>query len=255
MWNKNTKLGLVLALAVPLAACSENSQDKNSGEVNPNAVDPSDASAISLTNSVEFRLVAPDATDPNDNSAGANCAGTYPEASAILNLVERASSTTATLNVSNAAPNTLFTAWLRLKGTTDDGVAFGGNPLTGRGSTPLAPSSALPTLLEATGDGMGQTTSPNGLITDENGNGSTTIELDFPIATGAYPFQKFADFDPADARYNAETPSAHPVAIVNSATGDIEASFMIRVVSHCTDNLAHGLEPGVREPWFEIYGL
>ena len=119
----------------------------------------------------------------------------------------------------------------------------------------MAPVTALPDLLAATGEGSGSTESANGIVSDDSGDATLLIELDFPLDDGAYPFQKYAEFDPSDGRYKAETPSAHPVAIVNSASGDVDAPFMIRVVSHCTDGLAHGLEPAAREPWFDLYGL
>jgi len=240
------KLPFILLAGSLVASCSDSSNS-----------DMTDTGLLQRTEmrSAMFVRLASNSSDPNGNSAAANCGETYPEATASLDLVEQAGKTGVTITISNARPNTMYTTWLRLKGTTDDGVSFGGNPLTGAGSTPLAPTTALPALLAATGAGNGSEETANGTRTDESGNAVLQIDVDFPIDDGAYPFQKFADFDPNDERYRAEVPSAHPVAIVNSATGDVDAPFMIRIVSHCTDNLAHGLEPAAREPWFDLFGL
>lgn len=240
-----------LAPAALLVACG------GDGSVTgADAVEPGDAAALEVRErSAAFVRLPGDTPDSNGNTADANCTGRYPDASAALELVERPGSTDVAIRIAGAMPDMLYTAWLQLRGTTDDGVRFGGNPLTGRGSTPMAPSGALPGLLAATGEGAGTPTSANGVITDANGDALLELELDFPIDDGAYPYQKFAEFDPGDPRYGADAPAAHPVAIVNPATGDVDAPFMIRLVSHCSDRLAHGLTPANREPWFDLHGL
>lgn len=242
---------LLALLCATTVACSSSGSDNDVATEN----DPVILDLTVTSRSAPFVRLSVDSSDPNGNSVAANCGGDFSDATATIDLLEQARKTAVTITISNAKPSTMYTTWLRLKGTTDDGVSFGGNPLTGRGSTPLAPSTALPDLLSATGAGNGSDTTANGTRTDEDGNAVLQIDVDFPIDDGAYPFQKYADFDPTDERYNAETPSAHPVAIVNSATGDVDAPFMIRIVSHCTDNLAHGLEPAAREPWFDLSGL
>ena len=234
-----------LIATVVLSACGSGDSSTDDGVTQ----------ATTRMRSASFVRLAVDSSDPNGNSVETNCGENYPDATASIDLLELPGETEVTITIAGARPNTMFTTWLRLKGTTDDGVSFGGNPLTGRGSTPLAPSTALAELLEATGDGNGVEESANGIRTDENGDAVLIINTDFPIDDGAYPFHKFSDFDPDDDRYNADVPAAFPVAIVNSATGDADAPFMIRIASHCTDNLAHGLEPAAREPWFDLSGL
>jgi len=251
------KTSLIVLAGTLVVACGSSSDDLAEQMVDNGVgtIAPENSELTMRMRSTAFVRMAVDSSDPNGNSVEANCGETYPDATATLDLVEQPGKTGVTITIANAKPNMLFTTWLRLKGTTDDGVSFGGNPLTGAGSTPLAPSSELANLLAATGAGNGSEQTPNGVRTDDDGNAVLEIEVDFPIDDGAYPFHKFADFDPSDERYRAEVPSAHPVAIVNSAAGDVDAPFMIRVVSHCTDNLAHGLEPAAREPWFAISGL
>jgi len=119
---------------------------------------------ISLLALIQIFRRSVDSSDPNGNSVAANCGGDFSDATATIDLFEQARKTAVTITISNAKPNTMYTTWLRLKGTTDDGVSFGGNPLTGRGSTPLAPSTALPDLLSATGAGNGSDTTLRPLL-------------------------------------------------------------------------------------------
>jgi hypothetical protein len=39
------------------------------------------------------------------------------------------------------------------------------------------------------------------------------------------------------------------MAIVDAR--EIDAPFTLRIASHCTDDLSHGLTPGNREGWFD----
>jgi len=82
-------------------------------------------------------------------------------------------------------------------------------------------------------------------LTGGNGNASFSTTLDFPL-NGAYPFQKFEGFDPTDERLSAENPTIFPVAIVGP-----NGPYTLRIVSHCTDGLGHGLKSGDREWWFD----
>ena len=86
----------------------------------------------------------------------------------------------------------------------------------------------------------------NGFWSDENGNALFVTELDFPMIGGAYPFQRFEGFDPTDERFTAEEPRVFPVAIVGSG-----APFTLRIASHCTDGVGHGLAAGPHEGWFD----
>ena len=85
--------------------------------------------------------------------------------------------------------------------------------MTGGKATGLAATSDLPDLLAATGSGNGNDQQPNGFRTDANGNAVFRAVLDFPIVDGAYPIQRFPDWDPTDERLPAENPAIHPVAI------------------------------------------
>jgi len=168
----------------------------------------------------------------------------WPDASATLEILQAVSSSTVTVEVSSAKPNTYYTLWLRLRGKDASGNVFGGSPLTGKPGTPLVPTSALPAALAATAEPVVR--GVNGFNTDQEGNGSVTIDLDFPIVNGAYPFHRFEGFDPADERFPLDTPSAHPVAIVGQGV-----PFTLRLASHCVDGLSHGLLPGPHEGWFD----
>lgn len=149
-------------------------------------------------------------------------------------IVEQTSERTLVdITISDARPDTLFTAWLRLRGTDPEtGENYGGNPISDAGSTPLAPSTELESLI-ALSETVGGTEAANVMITDESGNATYSVELDFGMIGGAYPFERYDE-------------SLEPVNIV----GAPDAPFMIRLASHCQDGLAHGLVQGDREIWF-----
>ena len=200
--------------------------------------------------SQEFLFVRADPTseDPNGNSSALNC-GDDQFLDATARLIVSNDGRDLEIEVRGARPNTLFTGWLRLKGNDAAGVAFGGSPITGKGSTPLAPSSELDELLELMGEGNGQPEAANAFTTDENGNGNLRVTLDNSLFGGAYPFQNFEGFDPTDDRFPIE-PSLYPVAIVVPDGELITAPFTVRLSAHCTDDLAHGLVQGDRETWW-----
>jgi len=168
----------------------------------------------------------------------------WPNAKATLEILQGVSTSRVTVEVSNARPNTLYTLWLRLRGEDASGNAFGGSPLTGIPGTPLIPTSELSDALTVFASPSAR--AKNGFHTDEDGNGSITIDLDFPIVKGAYPFDKFEGFDAGDERYPLESPSAIPVAIVGPG-----GPFTLRLASHCVDGLSHGLVAGPHEGWFD----
>lgn len=154
-------------------------------------------------------------------------------------------SSTVDVEVHNAVADTLFTVWLRIKGGA--GFNDAGSPLTGGGATPLAPGSALDDLnaISPWVDAAGSSYSANSFTTNENGNGHFSVDLDFPLVGGAYPFQATATSRPGH-----EGHANVPTAIVDPRTGN-GGPFMIRVISHCTDNASHGLSPATREAWFQ----
>ncbi len=110
------------------------------------------------------------------------------------------------------------------------------------GSTPMAPVAAIHDLSFATPDGnlnkdvfapgigdggAGSNNVINGFVTDSEGNGRLKIALDYPLIKGAIPFHLFLD-------------DLSPVAIGT----DPVFPFTLRIVSHCEDNVGHGLVPG-----------
>lgn len=126
--------------------------------------------------------------------------------------------------------------WIRLKGNDTNGAPFGGSPLTGGGATPLAPASKLSTVMANSPPSPETTTPIAGFTTNEKGDTNWTIDLNFLVVRGAYPFNVV---------------DSVPTAIVNPYEPGGAAPFMPRIVSHCQDSLAHGLFPGAREAWFD----
>lgn len=170
----------------------------------------------------------------------------WPEASATLELQQDNGGSSVTIDVKAARPDTYYTVWVRLSGKDESGAAFGGSPLTGAPGTPLVPTSEFEDVLAATGPENGNDHNSNGFYTDANGDATFTIDLDFPIVNGAYPFHKVTGFDAADERYPLDDPRIIPVAIVGPG-----APFTLRIASHCTDGVGHGLVPGPHEGWFD----
>jgi len=179
-----------------------------------------------------------------------NCGGGvngFDGASATLELKQKGAGSNVEIEVSGAVPNTLFTVWVRVKGK--NGLNPLGSPLTGGGATPLAPGSALDGLnaISPWIDPAGAPGSANSFTTDANGDAEFEIDLDFPVVRGAYPFQMTATSRPGH-----EGHANVPTAIVDPREpGQGSAPFLIRVVSHCTDNASHGLSPATREAWFQ----
>lgn len=159
------------------------------------------------------------------------------------------------INLKNARPNTHFTVWLRMKGQSH-GVGFGGSPVTGGGATPLAPTSELGTLVADWIDPAGSLIPrENGFITDANGSGKLKVKLDFPMSSGAYPFNRMDHATYLAAQGKNAAAEASPTAIVDpreASVGPSGTPFMIRMVSHCQDDASHGLSPANREAWFQF---
>lgn len=161
----------------------------------------------------------------------------WADATSHLVLTQDATSSEVTVRMENARPETLYTIWLMLAG---------GSPIVKAGATALVHSSDLPEAVEIMQSPRTEAT--NGFTTDENGDGSVTLVLDFPIVGGAYPFQRFVGFDPENPAFNQEKPRAIPVAIPDASSG---VPFTLRLASHCGDNLHNGLVAGQHEPWFD----
>lgn len=178
----------------------------------------------------------------------------WPDARASLTIKQGGASSQVIVNVENAKPETLYTMWVRLRGTDAEGNNFGGNPLIGLPKNPsigipgnaLVPSEYMPRALMAVHNPVPDPL--HGFVSDENGNGTVTIDLDYPIIGGAVPFQRFPDFDASDDRLTLNEARAIPVSIVGELSN---APFTLRLASHCVDSLSHGLAPGPHEGWFD----
>ena len=238
-------IGLVSTIL--LAAC----------QIEPVAVVEAQATTseqLPLAYSGDFPRLAFDTVMPTGQSVAVECQEAdadypyvpydWPDANATLEIRQGAGESIVAVEVSGVRPNTYYTMWLRLLGQDVNGTPFGGNPLMGIPGTPLVPSDYLDEMLDAISTPTD--TGIHGFWSDEGGNGALTLELDFPIINGAYPFHKFEGFDATDERYKVEDPSIPPVAIAMSG-----APFTLRLASHCTDGLGHGLLPGPHEGWFD----
>jgi len=193
----------------------------------------SPGSASGSLDTVEANCTA----DPSGNG--------WQGATATLKVKQKGAGSTVEIEVEDAVPNTVFDVWLRIKG--EPGFNDAGSPLTGGGSTPLAPGTELDALnaISPWVDPAGASSSVNSLTTDVDGNSSFTVDLDFPVVGGAYPFQKASGERPGQ-----EASPNVPTAIVDPRTGN-GGPYLIRVVSHCTDQVIHGLSPATREAWFQ----
>ena len=182
---------------------------------------------------------------------------TWPQARATMRLNERHGTSTLTFRVRNARPETLYTVWVRLLGTDSEGNPYGGSPLTGIPVTPLAPTDELPDQLAATLPNPGSDTLSNGFRTNRRGNGRLTITVDFPISSGAYPFQRFPHWEDVKGDIaltnatNVERLGGQPARLLPVAITDgIQAPATLLIASHCVDDTGHGLLPGPHENWF-----
>lgn len=213
---------------------------------------------------MQFERWEADRPSPTGQTVVADCnpaetddAETWAEARASFTLIERGGRSEMTFAVLNARPHTLYTVWARLIGEDSEGVPYGGSPLTGIPVTPLVASDELPEQLAATLPNPGSDQLSNGFRTNGNGNGNLTLRVDFPVSSGAYPFQRFPNFDelktdialtnPGNiARLNGQPASIKPVAITDGS----QAPATILIASHCVDDTGHGLLPGPHENWF-----
>jgi hypothetical protein len=188
--------------------------------------------------------------DPSGNA--------WQDAPASLHVEQAGDQSVAKIKVRNAVPDTVFTVWMRMAGNGPDGSVISPSPMTGGGATPLAPGSALDGLFHYTPPFAGSSNPTNGFTTDKKGNANFSIALDFPVVGGAYPFQResadaVADWQAVRAA-NGQGPAPgerRPSPVVNPADPDISGPFLLRVISHCTDQLGHGLSPARCEAWFQ----
>jgi hypothetical protein len=180
----------------------------------------------------------------------ANCGGPdYQGSTGTLTIAQSGAGSTVNIEVEDAVPNTHFTVWVRIKGGA--GFNDAGSPWTTGGATPLCSGTEFADLnAYSPWNNPAGTTDPlcNSFFTSDDGTGTFKADVNFPVVGGAYPFQQSggAPARPGDADNVPDVPTA----IVDPRTGN-GGPFMIRVVSHCTDNANHGLSPSTREAWFQ----
>ena len=198
---------------------------------------------------------APGSTSGSGDTVEANCptdpsGNAWQDATATVKIEQEGSGSVAKFKVRGAVPDTVFTVWLRIQGGAGWNRDVNGNqgsPLTGGGATPLAPGSALDGLNHYSPwvDPAGSADPTNGFTTDKNGNANWSIALDFPVVGGSYPFYKTATSRPGwegvpNVGYAIPSPDISP-----------GTPFLLRMISHCTDQVGHGLSPATREAWFQ----
>ncbi|MGA0347581.1 MAG: hypothetical protein ACO3N9_13710 [Alphaproteobacteria bacterium] len=185
----------------------------------------------------------------------------WPDAKANLHLEQSGSASRLKIVVEAAVPDTLFTVWLRLAGSSPgnevgEDKRIGPNPMNGGGATALVHSKYLDQTLLQSPPFPGTENAKNSFKTNMNGSAVFVANLDFPILGGAYPFQRASTAAVMNLREaGSKWPLVRtPAPIVNPSEPSIKAPFLLRIVSHCQDNLAHGLSPSKREPWFQWDG-
>ena len=134
-------------------------------------------------------------TDPDGND--------WQGATANLMIKQVGDTSTVDVHVKNAVPYTVFTVWLRMRGTGPDGSQIGwhqpkasggdcnGSPLTCGGATPLAPGHKLDAIIHYTPPFVGTSTPSNGFTTDHNGKARFSTDQ---LAHGLSPGRREAWF-------------------------------------------------------------
>jgi hypothetical protein len=181
-------------------------------------------------------------TDPSGND--------WQGATANLKIVQVGEQSEVQVRVKDAVPNTHFTVWMRIKGGA--GFNDAGSPWTGGGATPLCSGTEHADLnsISPWNNPAGDTEPHcNSFYTGNNGAANFKTTVNFPVVGGAYPFQQSggAQSRPGAADLIPDVPTA----IVDPRTGT-GGPFMLRVISHCTDQATHGLSPATREAWFQF---
>jgi hypothetical protein len=180
-------------------------------------------------------------TDPSGNA--------WQGATATLEIDQEGESSEVEIEVKGAVPNTHFTVWMRMKGGA--GFNDAGSPWTGGGATPLCSGTEFADLnsISPWNNAAGDTEPHcNSFYTDEDGEAEFTTTVNFPVVGGAYPFQQS---DGALAGPGGDLIPDVPTAIVDPRTGN-GGPFLLRVISHCTDQSTHGLSPATREAWWQF---
>jgi hypothetical protein len=150
------------------------------------------------------------------------CTADYTAASAKFFVYEGifTEKTWVLINVKDAEPSHLHTLWLKVDGAS---------PLTGIGATPGAGFDDYDAIQANDGTAVAV---GNGFATNGDGDGHLWTRFDYHLSDGTIPFSDYTG-NPDDDRGVGSSP------------------FTFRVISHCTDGIAHGLLPGPHEPQFQ----
>jgi hypothetical protein len=163
------------------------------------------------------------------------CGLDFTYADATAEIEERADDTTrVTVRVFNAKPSHLYTIWLKLDGASPVAPVMGATPLASTdGLANIIANTSLVGPAEASTAAIFQ--GGNAFYTDIYGNGSLTVFLDFRLSLDIYPFSRLLPVD----TYPDFPLSSDP--------------FAFRVISHCQDDVQHGVFAGfLHEPTFEL---
>ena len=144
------------------------------------------------------------------------CGHDYSNAAGWIEIEAEGGATEINIELEGAVPNMLHTVWVKL-----DGIS----PVTGKPATAAVASEDFAAMLAITPPNAGSPDVPNGFYTDSEGEGEIEVELDFHLLE-SYPFP----------------------------SGDVPLGggpWSVAVVSHCVDNLGHGLLPGPHEHTYD----
>lgn len=208
--------------------------------------------AVPATANVEFNTVFPKEAEHLERceTATGMSEAELSAARATLDVMQSNGRTTGTITVADAMPDTVFTIWIRLSGTS---------PLTEKPSTPFANVNDYITLAQAApdavltdaaraldfngNDGSGSADLSvllNAFQTDGEGNAEFAFDLDYTLIGGALPFERLDS-------------TLEPVAIHSA---DTEDARIVSIVSHCANNRGYGLvgktEEVANESWFDL---
>jgi hypothetical protein len=191
----------------------------------------------------------PGTTSGSGDTVEANCGGDYQSATASISVEQDNAGSHVQVQINDGVPNTHYTVWMRIKGGA--GFNDAGSPWTGGGATPLCSGTEFASLnANSPWNNAAGSQAPlcNSIITNKNGDGTLKTIVNFPVVSGAYPFQQSngAQARPGGADLIPDVPTA--IADPRTGTG---GPFLFRVVSHCTDGANHGLSPATREAFFQ----
>ncbi len=200
---------------------------------------------------------APGSTSGSGDTVEANCptdpsGNDWQGATAELMVRQVGGGSTVDIDVKNAVPNTVFTVWMRMARAVPGSMTIG-SPMTGGGATPLAAGNCLDGAASTTASGSSRQAAPIRPTASPRMPMAQVTSVSIWISRSLVaPIHSRRQATPLAGLINAEAWLQNvPTPIVNPADRNIGGPFLLRVISHCTDQQGHGLSPGVREAWFQ----